>query len=103
MRQNFPTGDQQPTHPTLLQNLGTTIAVGFAAAAILKDIRNATDHHLIHGELAGGLPYDFRRPTLRRIIDRAWNPAAPLLTPSIFGLGWTLNLGAVAAALCDGE
>ena len=44
-----------------------------------------------HGEFYG-IPFDFRRPTLARIKARMWNPQAGMLTPHIFGAGWTLNL-----------
>ena len=48
------------------------------------------------GELAGrllGVPYDLRPPTLARLHDRLWNPADPrLLTPHVFGWGYSVNL-----------
>ncbi|MBT8208333.1 MAG: hypothetical protein KJO18_08680 [Acidimicrobiia bacterium] len=81
----------------MLQNLTTTVAIGFAGAAILKDIRQSTGHRLLHGEVAGLIPYDFRRPSVRRIRKRFWDPSGPLLTPQVFGVGWTVNLGAMAA------
>lgn len=40
-----------------------------------------------------GVPYDFRPPTVSRFRERCWNPDDPrLLTPHVFGWGWTLNL-----------
>ena len=40
-----------------------------------------------------GLPYDLRRPTLARVRQRCWNPGdRRLLTPHVFGAGWTINL-----------
>jgi hypothetical protein len=39
-----------------------------------------------------GLPYDFRRPTLRKIVQRCYQPAGPILVPKVWGAGWTLNL-----------
>lgn len=45
-----------------------------------------------HGKMLG-VPYDFRRPTLARIRERMWNPDDPrVVTPRVFGVGWTLNL-----------
>jgi len=39
-----------------------------------------------------GLPYDWRRPTRRRILERAWNPRDPrLLTPKAYGWGLGIN------------
>jgi hypothetical protein len=40
-----------------------------------------------------GLPYDFRKPTWRRIQERVWNPRDPhIFTPKVFGWGFTINL-----------
>lgn len=45
-----------------------------------------------HGKMLG-VPYDFRMPTLGRIKERMWNPDDPrVLTPRVFGAGWTVNL-----------
>lgn len=43
-----------------------------------------------------GLPYDWRRPTLRRIRDEVWNPRERrILVPKAFGWGYGLNLHAL--------
>lgn len=43
------------------------------------------------GKLAG-LPYDWRRPTARRIRSRVWNPDdRRLFPPKAFGWGYTIN------------
>lgn len=47
--------------------------------------------HDVQGRLLG-VPYDFRLPTLGKIVSRVANPRAGWLTPKPFGLGWTLNL-----------
>ncbi len=47
-----------------------------------------------------GMPYDFRGPSADRIGSRMWNPADPrIFTPRTFGLGWTVNFGALAVKL----
>lgn len=47
-----------------------------------------------------GAPYDFRGPGSRSARSRIWDPQDPrILQPRFFGLGWTLNLGAVAVKL----
>jgi hypothetical protein len=39
-----------------------------------------------------GLPYDFRRPTGRRLRERAWNPSDPrFFTPKAYGWGLGIN------------
>ena len=43
------------------------------------------------------VPYEFRVPTADRLRDRLWNPDDPrLFTPSILGVGWSINLFQVA-------
>ena len=40
-----------------------------------------------------GIPFDWRRPTRRRLRERWWNPRDPrLLTPKAFGWGYDLNV-----------
>ncbi|MDO8848500.1 MAG: DUF1648 domain-containing protein [Coriobacteriia bacterium] len=47
-----------------------------------------------------GMPYDFRGASVDRISSRMWNPADPhIFTPRLFGLGWTINFGALAVKL----
>jgi uncharacterized membrane protein len=39
-----------------------------------------------------GMPYDWRRPTMRRIKRRWWNPRdRRLFTPKSFGWGYDIN------------
>lgn len=47
-----------------------------------------------------GMPYDLRMPTAERIATQWWDPAEPkVLVPRVFGVGWTLNFGAVAVRM----
>jgi hypothetical protein len=39
-----------------------------------------------------GIPYDFRKPTLARTLRRLYHPGGPLLSPQVFGWGYTPNL-----------
>lgn len=42
-----------------------------------------------------GIPYDWRWPTLDVLRERLWNPAdRRVLTPHVFGWGWSVNLPA---------
>ncbi len=46
------------------------------------------------------VPYDFRMPTLERVRSRVWNRDEPrVFTPTIFGVGWSLNLFQVVRQL----
>lgn len=47
-----------------------------------------------------GMPYDFRGANATRMAERMWNPADPrVFMPRLFGVGWTLNFGAIAVKL----
>jgi hypothetical protein len=47
-----------------------------------------------------GIPYDWRLPTASVIRERFWNPGDPrVLTPKVFGWGWSINLAALVARL----
>ena len=70
-----------------------TLWAAIAGAAVVDAIR----HHRTHGELVGFIPYDFRMPTLERAKKRTWNPrSSRILTPTTFGVGWSVNLGRLA-------
>ncbi len=43
------------------------------------------------GELFG-IPYNFDRPSLRRLISAYWQPKQGMLVEKPFGIGYTLNL-----------
>ncbi|WP_051215132.1 DUF5808 domain-containing protein [Granulicoccus phenolivorans] len=67
--------------------------------AALGPIGDGTARRGLRGRLLG-IPYDFTAPTWDKIISRTWNPADPRIwQPHLFGIGWTPNLGAIAARL----
>jgi len=43
------------------------------------------------GELFG-VPYNFERPSLRRLLSSYWQPGEGMLVQKPFGIGYTLNL-----------
>ncbi len=48
----------------------------------------------------GGVPIDLSRPTAERVAHTWWNPRDErIFVPRVFGLGWALNMGAVAVKL----
>jgi len=49
-----------------------------------------------HGKLFGLVPYDSRVPSLQRARRTFWNPdGGPFLVPTLFGIGWTVNVRSV--------
>ena len=60
----------------------------FTLAAVIYAARTNKSH----GNFLG-VPFEFRFPTVPRVLDRWWNPEDPrVLTPHVFGVGWSLNL-----------
>jgi hypothetical protein len=46
------------------------------------------------------LPYDWRRPTRRRLRDELWNPRSRrILVPKAFGWGYGINFAALLRRL----
>lgn len=65
-------------------------------AAVVKELRTPPEHRQWHGKLAGVVPYELRFPTLQRLRRSNWDPDSDrLLTPPVFGVGWTINLARV--------
>lgn len=63
-----------------------------AAIAFIEQLRRPVDERDWHGDICG-IPYDFRPPTPARVVERWWNPNdTRLLTPHVFGVGWSINL-----------
>lgn len=71
------------------------LAAVLVVAAVIKELRLPKDDRTWHGALGGFVPYDFRMPTVERIKNTFWNPDGPVITNRVFGVGWTINLGAV--------
>ena len=79
---------------------GATAADVTAVAATVGDADEpgATDH-VGHARF-GGVPIDLTPPSPERVAVTWWNPRdARIFVPRVFGLGWALNLGAVAVKL----
>jgi len=75
------------------------VSVGFVAAALIKELQKPADQRTWHGFVASLVPYDFRVPTPDRLKDRLWNPDGPILSPHVFGVGWTLNAGRIISEI----
>lgn len=78
-------------------------AVGWPHA-YARDIRSALAGEPVDGPVPQGrllgLPYDFRGVSTERLSERLWNPADPrVFMPRLFGVGWTINFGAIAVKL----
>jgi hypothetical protein len=79
--------------------LGTLVRVASMAvtiAAVAQELRRPPQERRWHGRVAGFVPYDFRLPTLERMRASWWSPTDErVLTPQVWGVGWTVNFGRV--------
>ncbi|MHB1135755.1 MAG: DUF1648 domain-containing protein [Coriobacteriia bacterium] len=76
-----------------------TYAAGILEALRENDTADLDGRPIPQGHVLG-MPYDFRGASVERISSRVWNPADPrIFMPRMFGLGWTINLGAIAVKL----
>ncbi len=72
------------------------------AAAVAATVGEAPDTARTGSRHASfhGVPIDFTRPTAERVASTWWNPRDErIFVPRVFGLGWALNVGAVAVKL----
>jgi hypothetical protein len=90
-----------------LEDLGWIIRMlGMAAVAgaVYQELRRPPEERTWHGRLLGFLPYDFRIPTPGRFVAAWWNPrSAQVVGDPVFGVGWSVNLAALADRIQDGR
>ena len=73
------------------------LVAALAIAAVIKELRLPKEERTWHGALGGFVPYDFRMPTVEKIKRTFWNPDGAIVVNRVFGVGWTINFGAVVA------
>ncbi|MCX2726865.1 DUF5808 domain-containing protein [Thermomicrobium sp. 4228-Ro] len=82
-----------------LGRLARWIALALIGAALYEQLRRPAHERTWAGRI-GPVPYDFRLPTLDRVRERLWNPNDPsLLTPTVWGIGWSVNLATISQRL----
>ena len=75
---------------------GLLVGATLVGAAVATEMRKPPEERTWDGRIGGLVPYDLRRPTIARARERLWNPANPhILVPTVFGVGWTVNVGRV--------
>ena len=74
-------------------------ALALMVAAVVRELSLPRNQRTWHGRVMG-VPYDLRRPTWRRVQESWWAPQDPrVVTPRVLGVGWSLNLGRIAALI----
>lgn len=90
----------KPKRKPRIRSLFRLAAMALTATAVAQELRKPAGQRTWHGQVGGVVPYDFRRPTLERVRAALWNPDSErLVTPQVFGVGWTLNVGRVIRLL----
>jgi hypothetical protein len=80
-----------------LRTVVEVAVIALTVAAFVRELRRPRAERTWQGRIAR-VPYDFRTPSLSRLRSRVWQPdQSAVVVPKSFGLGWTLNLGSVAA------
>jgi hypothetical protein len=83
-----------------LNRLVQLIGMGVLFAAVYREMQKPPEERTWHGTIADFVPYDLRVPTLARARARLWNPDDDrVLMPTVFGVGWTVNLASVSEML----
>ena len=63
------------------------VATVISVAVVVHAYRTRQSHGTYYK-----VPFDFRFPTVDRIRQRLWNPRDHrIFTPSVFGVGWSVN------------
>jgi hypothetical protein len=76
------------------------IAVAMVISALGRELSKPAAERTWQGKVWHVVPYDFRLPTWARVRERMWAPDKPgILSPQVFGVGWTVNLGRAYALL----
>jgi hypothetical protein len=76
-----------------LQTLFKLVVMALTGAAVWQELQKPEGERTWEGEVAG-IPYDFRPPTFERMKAAWWNPDDDrIVTPGVWGVGWTLNFG----------
>ena len=77
------------------KRLAILIPAALVTLALWDQIVRDPDYRTWHGRVFG-IPYDFRLPIPSRVREAIWSPASErLLSPHVFGVGWTVNAGRV--------
>ena len=68
--------------------LGTALLI----AALAQELEKPPEARRWHGLVFERVPYDFRPPSLERLMNRYWNRYdTRTLMPTLFGVGWAIN------------
>ena len=83
-----------------LRRIVKLAALAVTVAALVEQLRLPPEQRTWEGRVGGIVPYDYRMPTLDRAKSRWWNREDDrLFVPTVFGVGWTLNVARLGRLL----
>jgi hypothetical protein len=83
------------------RDLWRLVLVIIGVVAVVQELRKPASERSWHGQVAGFVPYDFRKPTVERFRESYWNEAGPIFSPRPIGVGWVPNFGAMKRMVDD--
>ncbi len=78
-----------------IQNLWRCALLMVGVVAVVQELRKPDDQRTWQGKVAGFVPYDFRKPTVERAKETYWNPTGSIMSPRMWGVGWSPNFAAM--------
>ena len=82
-----------------MKRLNTALSVlvlASLAAAVVEQLRRPAEQRTWQGRAFDVVPYDFRVPTMERLVEAYWNPSsATIFTDRPLGMGWAINFAAL--------
>jgi len=83
-----------------LRRMLNWIAFALLIASVINELRKPKSERTWHGKLFGCIPYDLRLPSVVRARATFWDPQNPnVIVPTLFGVGWSVNLAALISAI----
>ena len=72
--------------------VGRAVGAALIGGAVVTELRKPKNKRTWNGKM-GFIPYDLRPPTVARARSRMWNEKNKhLFVPTVWGVGWTVNL-----------
>jgi hypothetical protein len=80
----------------VIRRLMGLVGMALLIGAVINELGKEPEKRTGHGTVADVVPYDFRLPTLEKLQATFWDPDGPVIVGTVFGVGWTVNVGRLA-------
>ena len=83
-----------------IRRILSRVAFALLIVSVITELRKPKSERTWHGQLFELIPYDLRLPNLVRARATYWDPEnSNVLVPTLFGVGWSVNLAALISAI----